>query len=188
MANGRRGTVSAGERASLGETNYKRTLAYQRLGVRPSDVKPMAFFRSNLTRIARLMSRGRGRGEALDPALRPLEYLQYSEDPDARKVLAAYRSVRPSYRRLLSPETYCCLAGVAPERVLEIITTVAVSQTARMSAVLAAVWSPSLLRKTLEVALQSGEKGSAARLLILKAAGVVPSWGWKNEWGAESRE
>jgi integrase len=52
-------------------------------------------------------------------AIRPLELLLSSEDPEARKVADAYLSVPESYRKLLPLEAYCKAACVSPWRVLE---------------------------------------------------------------------
>jgi hypothetical protein len=162
----------------VGQTDYKRSLAYQRLGISPKDVQPVPFFRNQLKRIARLMARDRDDLESSGARTGPLDYLRSSEDPEARKVLDVYSSVPQSYRRLLPPEAFCQVAGVSPRRVMEAITLVAVRETAQASALIAAVMSPRVVAKTVERALQ--ENGAKERLILHKATGFVPTWGWKD--------
>jgi hypothetical protein len=164
--------------SGLGQTDYKRSLAYRYLGISPEEVKPMPFFRSQLRRIARCTARDRGTRNGAGARFHPLDYLQSSEDPDARKVLDAYRSVPESYRRLLPPEAFCHVAQVSPLRVLECIATVAVRETALASAVIASLAGPEVVAKTVERALQ--DDGGKDRLIIHKATGFVPTWGWKH--------
>lgn len=164
-------------RTSVGQTDYKRSLAYQRLGIRPQDVEIAPFFRAQLRGIARCMKRGRDKDELPGSPVCPFSYLQYSSDSDARKVLAAYLSVPQSYRRLLPSEAFCHVAAVSPRRVLAIIAAVVVEQEAQVTAVLAAVRHTHVLEKTIERALQ--DEGSRERLMLHKATGFVPTWGWK---------
>ena len=105
---------------SEGQTDYKRSLAYRRLGIRPEDVQPAPFFALNLKRIARCITQGARKDDPASSRMHPLDYLGFSEDPVARKVLDAYRSVPASYRRLLPPEAFCHAAGVSPSHVLEV--------------------------------------------------------------------
>ena len=158
---------------NVGQTDYKRHLAYRRLGIRPQDVQPAPFFAINLKRIARCINRK----DASSPT-RPLDYLGMSEDPEARKVLEKYRSVPSSYRRLLPPEAFCHAAGVHPSHILEVVTVVAVRCGAIASTILAATMNPSVVEKTIERALQTD--GFKERLLLCKATGLLPTWGWKN--------
>jgi hypothetical protein len=167
MANRR----SAAVRASLGQTAYKRQLAYECLSVDPKDVECAPFFRADLRRIARLINRGRNENDAH----RPLDYLRFSEDPEARKVVGVYLSVPESYRRLLPAEAFCLAAGVSAGRVLEIIAGVAVRLGYLGSSVVAAVMLPRVLEKTIDRALQ--DDGYKDRLMLYKAAGFVPSAG-----------
>jgi hypothetical protein len=167
------------DREGLGETNYKRFLAYRCLGIRPQDVEIVPFFRFQLRDLARCVSRERhkGKGAQPGPPIGPFSYLEYSSDPDAHKVLAAYNSVPRSYRRLLPPESFCVAAGVPPARVLEIVAAAVVKEGARITAVRAAVQQARVLDKTFEEALKDG--GWRDRLVIHKATGAVPTWGWK---------
>jgi hypothetical protein len=151
-------------------------MACRRLGIRPQDVKPAPFFAINLKRIARCINQGAGK-DASSP-IRPLDYLGLSEDPEARKVWNAYRSVPASYRRLLPPEAFCHDAGVRPSHILEVVTVVAMRCGAIASTILAATMNPSIVEKTIERALQMD--GFKEHLLLFKASGLVPTWGWKN--------
>jgi hypothetical protein len=167
------------DRESLGQTNYKRFLAFQRLGIRPQDVEIVPLFREQLRDLARCSNRERHKGKGTQPGspIGPFSYLEQSSDPDARRVLEAYKSVPGSYRRLLPPEAFCLAAGIPPARVLEIIAAVVVKEGARIAAVRAAVAQERVLSKTVDRALQDG--GWRERLLIFKSTGLVPSWGWR---------
>ena len=162
----RRNAVSSIARGH-GQTAYKRSLAYARLGIDPKDVEPVPFFSANLLRLSRVVNRGRNKQEAL----RPLEYLQYCEDPDARKVHEAYLSVPESYRRLLPEEAFCRAAGVSPYRVLELVAGAAVRMGALASTVVAAVMHPHVLVKTIDRALQ--DDGVRERVLLHRASGFL---------------
>ena len=167
-------TVSPDPSTGSGQTDYKRSLAYKRLGLNPAEVETVPFLGVNLRRIARLINRGAEPGERV----RPLDYLQASDDPDARKVSGVYRSVPESYRRLLPPEAFCQAAGVSPEKVLQAITVVAVLRGSRASAVVAASMHPAVVDKTVQRALE--DDGTAERMMIHKALGLLPTWGWKS--------
>jgi hypothetical protein len=167
------------DREGLGQLNYKRFLAYQRLGVRPQDVEIVPLFRAQLTSLARCISRERhkGKGKQPRPPAGPFSYLQPSLDPDAQKVLAAYESVPQSYRRLLPLESFCLAAGVPPRRVLEMIAVVLVQNGGRLTSVRAAIAQTRVMSKTVERALH--DEGWRERLTVHKATGAVPTWGWK---------
>src|SRR5215469_5967167 len=79
-------TLLPEDRAYLGQTNYKRFLAYQQLGVRPEDVEIVPLFRAQLMGLARCISRERHKGKATEPSPSsgPFCYLEQSSDPDAR--------------------------------------------------------------------------------------------------------
>ena len=155
-----------------GQTAYKRNLAYRRLGINPKDVQCTPFLATELRRIARTVC-GFGMENPSGAPIRPLEYLGFSEDPEARKVLKVYYSVPESYRRLVRLEYFCHAAGVSPWRVLEIITVIAVRRGAQASAVLAAVAHPRVVQKTVERALQ--DDGTKERLMLNKAVGFLPA-------------
>ena len=171
--------TTAENRSGLGQTAYKRSLAYRRLGVDPKDVELAPFFRAQLRRIARCMARGRETSDSSGGNSCPLDFLQSSDDPDARRVLGTYLSVPESYRRLLPPEAFCHAAGVSPWRTLECITVVAVRQTAHAAAIVASLLHPCVVEKTVKRALQ--DDGSKDRLMLHKAVGFVPTCGWKGD-------
>jgi hypothetical protein len=158
-------------RNNLGQTAYKRKLAFERLGIDPKDVECVPFFRADLRRIARHVNRGRPKNDAD----RPFDYLGLSEDPDARTVMNVYLLVPESYRKLLPAEAFCHAAGVPPERVLELIAGVAVRLGALGSSVIAAAMHPQVVRKTIERALH--DNGTKERMMLLRAAGFLPRVG-----------
>jgi hypothetical protein len=157
-------------RNSVGQTDYKRELAYRCLGIDPKDVQCIPFFATDLRRIARAFRGANKDGLAATP-VRALDFLESSEDPEARKVLEVYRSVPESYRRLLRPEDFCHAAGVSPWRVLECITVAAVRIRAMGSAIVVAIVGPRVLEKTIEIALTDG--GHRERDTLLRAAGFI---------------
>lgn len=157
-------------RTSAGQTDYKRELAYRYLAIDPKDVQCVPFLATDLKRIARAV-RGADKDGPRTAPVRALDFLERSEDPDARKVLEVYRSVPESYRRLLRPEDFCHAAGVSPWRILECITVVAVRQAAQGAAFVAAVLHPRVVAKTVERALQ--DEGTRERWMLRKAAGFL---------------
>ena len=167
MANEHKRLNSADFRTGVGQTAYKRRLAYERLGVDPKDVKTVPFLRYNLRHIARTINQGVDSGSQH----RPLDYLLSSEDPEARKLANVYLSVPESYRKLLPAEAFCLAAGVSPYRALEIITGTAVRMGAMASTVVASVMQPRVVQKTIERALQ--DDGSRERGMLFKATGLI---------------
>lgn len=165
----------AGDR--LSQTDYKRSLAYKRLGIDPRDVQSTPFFGINLKRVARLLNRSSDKDEPHDARVCPLELLADSNDPECRKVRDAYLSVPESYRRLLPLEAFCQAAGVSPWHVLEIIVGVAARRRVQASAILAATVHPRVVQKTVERALR--DDGTRERMMLHKAVGFVPTWGCK---------
>jgi hypothetical protein len=103
--------------------------------------------------------------------IRPFDCLEASADPDACKVSRVYRSVPESYRRLLPPEAFCYAAGVSEARVLELIAGAAVRYHAEASAVVAAVWHPAVVKKTVDRALRND--GTRERALLFRAVGFL---------------
>jgi hypothetical protein len=155
--------------SGYGQTAYKRELAYQRLGINPQDVERVPFLWPNLRGIARRLNRGRAEDA---PLVCPLDLLHWSEDPEARRVLQRYLSVPESYRRLLPVEAYCYAAAVSPWRILELVAGVAVRLGAQASAILAAVWHPRVVEKTIEMALT--DSGTVDRNTLHRATGFTP--------------
>jgi hypothetical protein len=147
---------------SEGQTDYKRALGYQQLGVDPKSLQRVPFFAMQLKSIARAAN-----------VARAFDLLQGSDDPDARKVSDAYLSVPASYRRLLAPEAFCLAAGVSPNRVLEIVTVIAVRRTGQASTIVGALALLRVVEKTVKRALQ--DDGTRERAMLLKAMGFLPS-------------
>jgi hypothetical protein len=154
-----------------GQTAYKRKLAYRRLGINPKDVQCIPFLATQLRRIARTL-RCVDTDNPDAPPFRPLDYLRFSEDPEARKVLEVYDSVPESYRRLLRPEDFCHAAGVSPWLVLDTVTLVAVRLGAMGSAIAAAIVLPSVVQKTVDRAL-GDDRNLVASKMLLRATGFL---------------
>jgi len=161
--------VSSGTPRGYGQTAYKRQLAYAHLGINPSDVRPVAFFRENLRRIGRLINQG----HAKDEVAHPFDYLHSSTDPDGRKVAKAYFSVPESYRRLLPPEAFCHAAGVSPYHVLDVIMSVAVRFGAQHSTALASIMLPDVVEKMINKALRPD--GDKDRMMFFRLAEYLPA-------------
>ncbi len=161
-----------------GQSAYKRQLAYAHLGINPKDVECIPFFAFKLKRIARVLH-GVDKCDPPPGPVRPLDLLQSSDDPEARKVLDVYLSVPESYRRLLPVEAFCLAAGVSPWRVLESITVVAVRQGAQAAAIIAAVVHPRVVEHTIHIALNSPDekKQLHAQTMLHKAMGFLPPRG-----------
>src|ERR1700746_776097 len=154
-----------------GQTGYKRKLAYRRLGINPKDVQCIPFLAAQLRRIA-CTARCVDTDNPDAPPCRPLDYLRFSDDPEARKVLEVYDSVPESYRRLLRPEDFCHAASVSPWRVLDAIALAAVRLGAMGSAVVAAIAQPRVVQKTVDRAL-GDDADLAACKMLLRATGFL---------------
>jgi hypothetical protein len=150
--------ISTGE----GQTAYKRQLAFDQLGIDPKDVPVTPLVAAQMTRIGRLTG--------YKPAL---ELLAQSDEPEARKVYAAYLSVSRTYRKLIPPEAYCFAAGVDPHRMLEAVTVVAVRQGTLSATIVASIMSPRVIAKTVEIGLQ--DNGFRERKILLRAVGFLPA-------------
>jgi hypothetical protein len=173
MANEPGSRNSTDFRTGVGQTAYKRRLAYDYLGIDPTDVEPVPFLRQNLRRIARCINQGR----AKDEMVHLFDYLLSSTDRETRRVWEAYHSVPASYRRLLPPEAFCVAARVSPSHILEVVTAVAVRLGSEASVVVAAIMHPRVVMKTVERALK--DEGTRERMMMHKATGCVPTWAWR---------
>jgi hypothetical protein len=132
--------------------------------VDPKNLQRVPFFAMQLKSIAR----------AAD-VTRAFDLLHGAEDPDARKVSDAYRSVPASYRRLLAPEAFCFAADVEPNRVLEILVLIAVRRMGQASTIIAVLSQVRVVEKIVERALQ--DTGRKERMMLLKATGFLPTAG-----------
>jgi hypothetical protein len=156
-------------RSGLGQTAYKRALGYQHLGVQAQDVEPFPFFRANLRRIGRQLNQGRAKDV---PLVHPFDVLECSEDDESRRLWTAYKSVPATFRKLLRPEAFCQAARVNPSQALGLIVHAAVRQGTQASALLAAVWHPRVVEKTIQMALT--DEGIADRNALHRATGFTP--------------
>jgi hypothetical protein len=163
MAKGNKNRFPAEVRARLGQVEYKRRLAFQKLGISPGDVQSVPFVRSSLKRIARILDQD------------PLDLLAACDHPDARAVHNVYCRVPKSYKRFVSLEDVCTAAKVPPWRVFELVASVAARERALGAAVVAAIWGPRLVQKSVERALQAD--GVEDRKMIHIAVGFLPSRG-----------
>jgi hypothetical protein len=169
MVNRHESGDSAEVRTGSGQLAYKRRLAYRALGITPEEVECVPFLRTNLAGITRLLNK---RCADNEPPVRLLDLLEYTDDPEARKVLRAYLSVPESYRKVVPAEAFCLAARVSPWRILEVIAGVAVRRAGQGSALIAAIQHPSVVAKTINRALESD--GVQDRMTIHKAMGFLP--------------
>jgi hypothetical protein len=100
-------------------------------------------------------------------------FLDASEDPDARKVLAAYRSCARGLRARIPIEAFCCAAGVSSTRVLEQLIIQVVRQGANAATVITGLNQPRVVQKTVEMALR--DDGTQDRAMFHKASGWTPT-------------
>lgn len=147
-------------RRGEGQTDYKRALAYQLLGIEAKDIQPIPYFETQLRKIAR--------ASRVSCAL---ALLAESDDPNAIKVNLAYLSVPESYRRLLPAEAFCHAAEVSPWLVLDAVTIAALRGGVMASALVAAIHGPQVVQKTIDIALT--DDGVKERIAFHKATGWI---------------
>jgi hypothetical protein len=143
-----------------GQTDYKRALAYQLLGIDEKNVQLIPYFETQLRKIARASH-----------VSCALALLAESDDPNAIKVHSAYLSVPESYRRLLPAEAYCHAAGVSPMVVLDAVALAAIRGGVTAAALVAAINGPRVVQKTIEIALT--DEGVRERIAFHKASGWI---------------
>ena len=175
MSNEQKTPKSRDHRTGYGQSEYKRTRAFARLGIDPASVPCIPFFRASLTRIGRSLNHPRIKREAPARLIRPFDCLQATDHPDALKVSRVYQSVPASYRRLLPPEAFCVAAGVDPFRALELIAAGAARRTGQAAAIIASLWHPQVVLKTVERALQNS--GTRERAMLHRATAFIPPRG-----------
>ena len=100
-------------------------------------------------------------------------YLESSEDPRCRQVLAACRACPGLYRKKLPIEAFCCAAKVSPNHVFEQLIVLLVRQGVQAATVLTAINQPRVVQKTVEMALR--DEGVDDRALFHKASGWTPT-------------
>jgi hypothetical protein len=143
-----------------GQTDYKRALAYQMLGIDAKDVQRVPFFDAQLRKIARASH-----------VSCALASLAESNDPNGIKVYAAYLSIPESYRRLLPAEAFCHAAGLSPWLVLDAVTIAALRGGVMASALVGAINGPRVVQKTIDIALM--DEGVRERIAFHKASGWI---------------
>ena len=156
----------------------KRTpIALRRLGVTPEELTEASPITSFLRRLCRYPGSGSSSNEFLPLKARQflIDHLRWSEDPEAKAFLEAYRSrgIRESHRESIPIEAYCVKAGVSPNRILEIFTGTAVRMGAQLSTIIAMIHHPEILKKTVEFAKRP--RGLADRMVLHRATGFLPS-------------
>jgi len=134
---------------------------YERLGVSPEAV-------AVLPRIAHIL---KDLPHGIDQAI---EFLRGSADPDARKWLAIYDEVPPSYRNLVPVEAYCLAANLTTKRVLELVTGACFEQSDASASLLAKASKPAIIRATVDSALIPGLHGTQDRKMMHLHEGFVP--------------
>ena len=100
-------------------------------------------------------------------------YLEACQDPEAQKVLEVRRSICRTHQKHLPVEAFCLAAGVAPHRILELLTATAVRLGAQASTLVAAVNHARVVQKTVEMALT--DEGTEDRATLHKATGFLPT-------------
>jgi len=100
-------------------------------------------------------------------------YLAASDDPEAVRVRNVYHAIPNYLRRALPVEAYCLAAGVAPHRILEILTACVLRLGAQASSIIAAVNHPRVVAKTIDVALT--DDGVKDREMLHKHANFLPT-------------
>jgi hypothetical protein len=100
--------------------------------------------------------------------------LRMSTSPEARKVIEVHDSLPVRTAEMISIEFLCAAAGVPTPQALALIVQEASAQSALEAHMIATAKLPSVVEKTVQVALQSGKEGQAARKMILDHAQFLP--------------
>ena len=103
---------------------------------------------------------------------RVFEYLEGSEEPEAKKILEARRRVSGSLAALLPFEAYCVAAGVTTKKAFAVISGEVMDQSAKASALLARSKHPEVVAYTIDQALTPA--GSQERKMLHQSAGFLP--------------
>jgi hypothetical protein len=176
----------------------QRDLAYARLGVTEEDTLAQPQITPQLRMIARTIQRAgqpkvtrrilsqRGTTTLAEDTQHAVpyspgadlitswpSYLHASDDPEAKKVISVYYSVPGWVRSALPVEAFCLASTVSTSRILEILTGVCVRLGAQASTIIAAVSHPSVVQKTVEMALT--DDGIEDRNTLHKATGFLPT-------------
>ena len=160
---------------------FTRETAYARLGIEESATMAQPPITPQLRMIAKTIRRaGQSKngtpvpyGPGSDIVKAWPHYLHASDDPDAKKIIQVFYSIPQWARALLPIEAFCLAASVPTSRVLEIITAACVRLGAQASTIIAAVSHPSVVQKTVEMALT--DEGIEDRNTLHKATGFLPT-------------
>ena len=98
--------------------------------------------------------------------------LKLSDLPEAQTISNLYLSLPLEQARAVPMEAFCYASRISPMRVLEMVTGVLVRQGATAATLLTAVWHPSVVRRTIEAALDDSH---ADRQDLHKAVGFLPT-------------
>lgn len=142
--------------------------AYSRLGIDRALVETCPRVTPQINKIGRMVE-----SFGLNLPRDPYYYLQASDSPDARAILAARSSIPKTFAKLLPIEAFCIAASVPTTRVPELIVVAAMRMGVQASSMIAAMAHPAVVKKTVEVALTDG--GVEDRQVLHKATGFLPA-------------
>lgn len=100
------------------------------------------------------------------------EYLEGSEEPEARKILDARHRVSDSLASVLPFEAFCVAAGVTTKKAFAIISGEVMDQSAKASALIARSKHPDVVQYTIDQALTPA--GTQERKMLHQSAGFLP--------------
>ncbi len=103
---------------------------------------------------------------------RVFEYLEGSEEPEARKILAARERVSDSLASILPFEAFCVAAGVTTKKAFAVISGEVMDQSAKASALIARSKHPEVVQYTIDQALTPA--GAQERKMLHQSAGFLP--------------
>ena len=103
---------------------------------------------------------------------RVFEYLEGSEEPEARRLLDARARVSGSLAAILPFEAYCVAAGVTTKKAFAVISGEVMDQSAKASALLARSKHPEVVAYTIDQALTPA--GAQERKMLHQSAGFLP--------------
>lgn len=101
------------------------------------------------------------------------EYLQGSEEPEARKLLEFRARLTVAQTKAIPFEAFCVAAQIPVKRMFGIISEEVMEQSAKATELLAKARHPEVVEATIKRAL--GEGGTADAKMLHQAAGFVPT-------------
>ena len=147
-------------------TIARRKAAFEKLQITPEKMRLQPPITSQLRMLAKRMKRR-------NLPASPLYYLKASASDAARKILDLYYSLPRDQRNLVPLEGYALAACELSTHVLDIITQSVAMFSRQQSAIIAAANHPSVVDKTVEMALT--DEGIEDRNVLHKAMGFLPS-------------